>query len=68
MKLFLRKDCEHCSDIDTSGIDVKVIYVDDNYDGLVPQQVPIIQFGAFNFQLNGEPIINAMFNEIRKQK
>ncbi len=68
MKLFLKKDCEHCSDIDTSDIDVKVIYVDDNYDGLVPQQVPIIQFGAFNFQLNGEPIINAMFNEIRKQK
>ena len=67
MTLFLKKDCEHCANINTAGLDIKVIYVDDNYEGLVPQQVPVIQFGNFNFQLNGEPIINAIFDELRKK-
>lgn len=68
MKLFLKKDCNFCKEIAKENINVEVIYVDDkSYKGLMPQQVPVLQF-ANNNQVVDPVFINTLFDEIRRQK
>jgi len=68
MKLFVRKDCEFCNQIEKKNIKVEVIYVDDKkYNGLIPQQVPVLQFSN-DTQIIDAAFINTLFDEIRKQK
>jgi len=68
MKLFVRKDCEFCNQIEKKNIKVDVIYVDDKkYNGLIPQQVPVLQFSN-DTQIIDAAFINTLFDEIRKQK
>ncbi len=68
MKLFVKKDCNFCNQIAKDNINVKVIYVDSpNYKGLMPQQVPILQFSD-DTQIVDATFINTLFDEIRRQK
>jgi glutaredoxin 2 len=68
MKLFVRKDCEFCNQIEKKNIKVEVVYVDDKkYNGLIPQQVPILQFSD-DTQIIDAAFINTLFDEIRRQK
>lgn len=68
MKLFVKKNCEFCNQIAKDNIKVKVIYVDSaDYKGLMPQQVPILQFNN-DTQIVDASFINTLFDEIRKQK
>jgi len=68
MKLFVKKDCNFCNQIEKKNIKVEVIYVDDKkYNGLIPQQVPILQFND-DTQIVDAAFINTLFDEIRRQK
>ena len=67
MKLFIKKDCDFCNQITKEGIKLEVIDVDDNYRGLIPQQVPVLQF-TNGSQIVDPQFINTMFDEIRRQK
>ncbi len=67
MKLFVKKDCDFCNQIAKKRIKLEVIDVDDNYEGLMPQQVPVLQF-TNGSQIVDPQFINTMFDEIRRQK
>lgn len=68
MKLFVKKDCSFCNQLLTDGIKLETIYVDSkDYKGLMPQQVPILQFSN-DAQIIDAAFINTLFDEIRKQK
>jgi|TARA_Y100000287_G_scaffold139906_1_gene114702 ribosome-binding factor A len=68
MKLFLKKDCDFCNQLLTDNIDVETIYVDSKkYKGLMPQQVPVLQFSN-DAQIIDAAFINTLFDEIRRQK
>ena len=43
MKLFIKNDCDFCSQIRANEINVKTINIDDeNYQGAMPQGVPML--------------------------
>jgi len=67
MKLFIKKDCDFCGKINLNEIDVEVINIDENYNGLMPQQVPVLQMssGGQVWDFNS---INSIFDELRKAK
>ena len=67
MKLFIKKDCDFCGKINLNEIDVEVINIDENYNGLMPQQVPVLQMssGGQVWDFNS---INSIFYELRKAK
>ena len=68
MKLFVRKDCSFCNQIAKEDIKLEVVYVDsEKYAGLIPQQVPVLQFSN-NTQIVDAAFINTLFDEIRRQK
>lgn len=68
MKLFLKKDCSFCNQLLTNNIKLETIYVDSkDYKGLMPQQVPVLQFSN-DTQIIDASFINTLFDEIRKQK
>ena len=67
MKLFIKKDCDFCNQIAKEGIKLEVIDVDNNYEGLIPQQVPVLQF-TNGIQIVDPQFINTMFDEIRRHK
>ncbi len=68
MKLFVKKDCDFCNQILKDNIKVEVIYVDSgNYEGLMPQQVPVLQFNN-GAQIIDPQFINTLFDEIRRHK
>ena len=67
MKLFVKKDCDLCNQIAKKEIKLEVIDVDDNYEGLIPQQVPVLQF-TNGSQIVDPQFINTIFDEIRRQK
>lgn len=68
MKLFVKKDCDFCNQILADNINVETIYVDSKkYKGLMPQQVPVLQFSN-DIQVIDAQFINTLFDEIRKQK
>lgn len=67
MKLFIKKDCDFCNQIDKQGIKLEVVDVDNNYEGLIPQQVPILQF-TNGSQIMDPKFINTMFDEIRRHQ
>ncbi len=67
MKLFIKDDCEHCNQIDLKKINVEVINIDKDYNGLLPHQVPVLQMssGGQVWDFNS---INSIFDELRKAK
>ena len=68
MKLFVKDDCDFCSQIRANEINVKIININDKkYQGAMPYNVPMLQFDN-NFQLADMNVINAIFDEIRKHK
>jgi uncharacterized HAD superfamily protein len=67
MKLFIKKDCDFCNQIAKQGIKLELINVDENYKGLIPQQVPVLQF-TNGSQVVDAQFINTLFDEIRRQK
>ena len=68
MKLFLKKDCSFCNQLLTNNIKLETIYVDSkDYKGLMPQQVPVLQFSN-DTQIIDASFINTLFDEIRRQK
>jgi hypothetical protein len=67
MKLFVKKDCDFCNQIKKEGIKLEVINIDNNYEGLIPQQVPVLQFSN-DTQVMDPNFINTVFDEIRRHK
>jgi len=68
MKLFIKDDCDFCSQIRANEINIKTINInDENYQGAMPQGVPMLQFDN-HYQLGDVNVINAIFDEIRKHK
>ncbi len=68
MKLFIKDDCEFCSQIRTNEINVQTINVNnEGYEGVMPPNVPLLQFDN-NYQLVDMNMINTIFDEIRKYK
>mgnify|MGYP001195353279 FL=1 len=68
MKLFIKDDCEFCSQIRANEINVQTINVNNKgYEGVMPPNVPLLQFDN-NYQLVDMNMINTIFDEIRKYK
>lgn len=68
MKLFIKNDCDFCSQIRANEINVKTINInDESYQGAMPHNVPMLQFDN-HFQLADMNVINAIFDEIRRHK
>ena len=67
MKLFIKDDCEFCSQIRANEINVKTINVnEESYEGVIPPNVPLLQFDNY-YQLADMKMINTIFDEIRKR-
>ena len=67
MKLFIKDDCDFCSQIRTNEINVETINVNDkSYEGVMPPNVPLLQFDNY-YQLADMKMINTIFDEIRKR-
>jgi|TARA_R110000803_G_scaffold206363_1_gene273585 hypothetical protein len=68
MKLFIKDDCDFCSQIRTNEVNIKITNVNDkSYQGAMPHSVPMLQFNN-HYQLADTNVINAIFDEIRKHK
>lgn len=68
MKLFIKDNCDFCSQIRTNEINVQTINVNsEGYEGVMPHNVPLLQFDN-NYQLADMNMINTIFDEIRKYK
>lgn len=68
MKLFIKKECPHCANLETQGInDLKVIEVDNSeYQGLTPGSVPVLEING-GIQIWDGVAINAILYEIKKR-
>lgn len=68
MKLFIKKDCPHCTSLEIKDItDLKIIEVDNSeYQGLTPGSVPVLEIND-GIQIWDGAAINAILYEIRKR-
>ncbi len=68
MKLFIKKECPHCKNLETQDIsNLKIIEVDNSeYQGLTPGSVPVLEMND-GIQIWDGTVINSVFYEIRKR-
>ena len=68
MKLFIKKECPNCSALSIEDIaNLEIIEIDkDDYNGLLPGHVPVLQMED-GVQIWEGAAINSIFDEIRKR-
>ena len=68
LKIFTRDNCEFCEQlVIPNGINARIIKVDsENYDGFIPDQVPVLQHGGIN--LAGPTVINSILSTIKSSQ
>ena len=65
LNIFIKSNCDYCKQIVIpDGVDVNLIDIDKDYDGYIPDSVPVMQ--AEKISLPGPGVINAALTMIKK--